>query len=122
MKQIFLRIASLGVSLISFDQEIGGGQNAPCYSRTHGHPPGYGNWMWTDFRDLCAEILRDGKPVEPELGLFLENVSELAIPYMATYWSRQFGEVGVGAADARRVGPLAQRPAVEPNSSLRTAS
>ena len=104
MKRIFLDIARLGVPLISFDQEIGGGQREPCYSKAHGHPPGRGQWMWTGFRDVCAEILKEGKPIEPELGLFLENVSELAIPYMSTYWSRQFGEIGVGASGGRGVG------------------
>lgn len=104
MLDIFLDVARLGTPLVSFDQEIGGGQAQPCYSREHGHPPGYGNWMWTDFRDLCAEILRRGKPMQPELGLFMENVSEVAIPYMATYWSRQFGEVDHGATGARGVG------------------
>jgi hypothetical protein len=101
---IFLGVTKLGVPLVSFDQEIGGGQSAPCYSTTHGHPPGYGRWMWTDFRDLCVDILDKGKPLQPELGLFVENVSELAIPYMATYWSRQFGEVDHGAVGARGVG------------------
>ncbi|MFA6564593.1 MAG: DUF6259 domain-containing protein [Verrucomicrobiia bacterium] len=104
MLEIFLNTARLGTPLVSFDQEIGGGQHQPCYSETHGHPPGYGNWMWTSFRDLCADILRQGKPIQPELGLFMENVSELAIPYMATYWSRQFGEVDHGATGARGVG------------------
>jgi len=93
MKNIFVNVARLGVPLVSFDQEIGGCQHTPCYSRDHGHPPGYGNWMWTDFRNVCREILKEGKPIQPELGLFMENVSELAIPYMATYWSRQFGEM-----------------------------
>lgn len=104
MLKIFLDAARLGTPLISFDQEIGGGQHQPCYSMTHGHPPGYGNWMWTDFRDLCAEILRQGKPIQPELGLFMEDCSEMAIPYMATYWSRQFGEVDHGGGGARGVG------------------
>ena len=104
MLQVFLDVARLGTPLVSFDQEIGGGQKEPCYSRVHGHPPGHGNWMWTEFRDLCAEILRQGKPIQPELGLFMENCSELAIPYMATYWSRQFGEIDHGGLGARGVG------------------
>lgn len=104
MHDIFLRTAGLGAALVSFDQEIGGSQSAPCYSATHGHAPGYGAWMWTDFRDLCQSILRDGKRVQPELGLFMENCSELAIPCMATYWSRQFGEIDHGATGARGVG------------------
>jgi len=104
LKDVFLDVARLGVPLVSFDQEIGGAQQAPCYSRIHGHPPGYGSWMWTGFRDLCADILAEGKRIQPELGLFLENESELAIPYMSTYWSRQFGEVDVAARGGRGVG------------------
>jgi len=103
MKDIFLRAARLGVALVSFDQEIGGGQPEPCYRQSHPHPPGYGNWMWTGFRDACARILQEGKPIQPELGLLMENVSELAIPYMSTYWSRQFGEFDHGAPGAQGI-------------------
>ena len=39
--------------------------------------------MWTDFRDLCVSILWEGKPIQPEWGLFMEDCSELAMPYMA---------------------------------------
>lgn len=104
LRKVFLDVARLGTPLISFDQEIGGGQCAACYNKAHGHLPGHGVWMWTGFRDLCGRILKEGKAIEPELGLFLENTSELAIPYMATYWSRQFGQVDHGATDARGVG------------------
>lgn len=104
MRDQFLGISKLGVSLISFDQELGGGQKIPCYSTTHGHGRGYGNYMWTDFRDLCQEILDKGKPGNPELGLFLENVSELAIPWMSTYWSRGFGVVDRIVAGSESVG------------------
>jgi len=90
---IFLDLARLGTSLVQFDQEIGGGQSVPCYSTTHGHPPGFGNWMWTDFRELCSRILQDSKPIRPDFGLSIEGCSELAIPYMATMWGRQSYEV-----------------------------
>jgi len=104
MSDIFVDIAKLGVPLVSFDQEIGGGQSEPCHATDHGHPPGYGNWMWTEFREVCQDILKRGKAVEPELGLFMENCSELAVPYMATYWSRQFAEIDYGASGARGIG------------------
>ena len=90
MREIFLRAAQLGVSLVSFDQEQGGRQVAPCYHADHGHPPGYGTYMWNDFRDLCQKILSEAKAVQSDFGLFIENLSELAIPYMSTHWSRQF--------------------------------
>lgn len=101
----FLGTTRIGFPLVSFDQEIGGSQHAPCYAANHGHPPGYGDWMWTGFRDLCARIREEGRKCEPEIGLFMENESDLAVPLMATYWSRQFGEVDIaGVQGSRGVG------------------
>jgi len=90
MKEIFLQAARLGCSIVSFDQEQGGRQYAPCYDTTHGHGPGYGQYIWTGFQKTCEAILAEGRAINPELGLCMENTSELSIPYMATYWSRQF--------------------------------
>jgi hypothetical protein len=104
MRDIFLATAALGTPLISFDQEIGGGQSAPCYAADHGHPPGYGSWMWTGFRNLCGEIRAKGRALEPEIGFFVENCGEMIIPVMATYWSRQFGVVDHGVRGGRAVG------------------
>jgi len=104
MRDIFLATAALGTPLVSFDQEIGGGQSAPCYAAGHGHPPGYGAWMWTGFRDLCREIRAKGRAAEPEIGLFVENCGEMIIPEMATYWSRQFGVADHGVHGGRAVG------------------
>lgn len=98
----FVGTARLGFPLVSFDQEIGGGQAAPCHSTAHGHPPGYGDWMWTGFRDLCARIREDARGFEPEVGLFMENESDLAVPLMSTYWSRQFGEVNIAGMPGAR--------------------
>lgn len=89
----FLDVARLGVPLISFDQEIGGGMPIPCYDARHGHALGFGRYPWTGLEATCQAILHEGKKIEPELGLFMENTSEIAIPYMATYWSRQFAEI-----------------------------
>lgn len=90
MKEIFLQAAQLGCDIVSFDQEQGGRQYAPCYDTNHGHGPGYGQYMWTGFKKTCEAILAEGKAINPELSLCMENTSELAIPYMASYWSRQF--------------------------------
>lgn len=104
MLDIFLKTAALGAPLVSFDQEIGGGQSAPCYSPDHGHPPGYGAWMWTGFRDLCEDIRARARTTQPEIGLLTENCGEMIIPVMATYWSRQFGVADHGVAGGRSVG------------------
>jgi hypothetical protein len=104
MLDLFLKTAALGTPLVSFDQEIGGGQSAPCYATGHGHPPGYGAWMWSDFRDLCEAIRKQARGVEPEIGLLVENCGEMIIPVMATYWSRQFGVLDQGSSGEGPVG------------------
>ena len=104
MLDIFLKALELGTPLVSFDQEIGGGQSQPCYATDHGHPPGYGSWMWSDFRDLCLQIIRKGQEVNPEVGLFVENCGEMIIPVMATYWSRQFGVLDHGSKGEGPIG------------------
>lgn len=104
MLDIFLKTAALGTPLVSFDQEIGGGQSEPCYAADHGHEPGYGAWMWSGFRDLCEEIRAKGRSVNPEIGLLTENCGEMIIPVMATYWSRQFGVLDTGSSGEGPVG------------------
>ncbi|MCX7819578.1 MAG: DUF6259 domain-containing protein [Kiritimatiellae bacterium] len=91
IREIFLRVAELGVPLISFDQEIGGRQAAACYSAQHDHPPGWGAWMWRDFTNLCAGIRGAIAATGRAVGLLTENCGEMIIPQMATFWSRQFG-------------------------------
>jgi len=90
MKDIFLHAARLGVSLVSFDQEQGATQQAPCYDVSHKHGRGFGSYIWIGFRKTCEMILAEGKSINPDLCLSLEDTCELAIPCMATYWSRQF--------------------------------
>ncbi len=104
MLAIFLKTAALGTPLISFDQEIGGGQSVPCYASGHGHPPGYGAWMWTGFRNVCEAIREQARGSEPEIGLLVENCGEMTIPVMATYWSRQFGVIDPGSSGEGPVG------------------
>lgn len=104
MLDIFLQAAALGAPLISFDQAIGGGQSAPCYAAAHGHPPGYGDWMWRSFMDLCDDIRRAGRAIEPEICLMTGNCQEMIIPAMATFWSRQFGVADHGTPGGETVG------------------
>ncbi len=80
----------LGAEVVSFDQEIGGGQATPCYDTNHAHGPGYGKYMWTGFEGLLKQVRADAAAAGTKLGLSTEQTSELSIPYMGTYWSRQF--------------------------------
>lgn len=104
LRQQFMGVLALGVPLVSFDQEIGGGQLLPCYAKDHGHEPGFGSYMMQDFRKLCGAMLAEGKRTNPDFGLFLENVSEMSIPEMATFWGRQSGIVETWPRLARTLG------------------
>eukprot|EP00730_Choanoeca_flexa_P001157 TRINITY_DN10507_c0_g1_i3.p1 TRINITY_DN10507_c0_g1~~TRINITY_DN10507_c0_g1_i3.p1 ORF type:complete len:759 (+),score=181.62 TRINITY_DN10507_c0_g1_i3:321-2279(+) len=92
LSNIFIELAKLGVSLVSFDQEIGGGQVYPCYATDHGHPPGYGPWMQQGFADTLTTIRRATVDQGHEFGMLTERVSELSVPLLATFWSRQFAQ------------------------------
>ena len=76
----------LGADVVSFDQEIGGGQATPCYDTNHTHGPGYGQYMWTGFEGLLKQVRADAAAAGTKLGLSTEQTSELSIPYMGTYW------------------------------------
>jgi len=102
--RIFLDIAGIGISGAQFDQEHGGGQRVPCYSKSHGHLPGFTNQYCTDFQDLCTEILKKAKSIDPEFCLSTESTSELQIPYMATMWGRQCSEADAYGLGLQSVG------------------
>lgn len=95
-------IEGLGGSLISFDQEIGGGQDVPCYDPTHGHPPGYGKWMYESFARACERIRNDINGTQ--FALMTEQPSELTIQLMGSYWSRQFAPFDYPWPTTRSVG------------------
>eukprot|EP01051_Picozoa_sp_SAG22_P009397 SAG22_NODE_782_length_7256_cov_8.627498_3_plen_620_part_00 len=90
---IFGQLRELGVSVASMDQEIGGQQAAPCYDPEHDHGPGFGTYIWSGYRDIVAQVQADSAAAGAQLGLSSEQTSELAIPWMGTYWSRQFALV-----------------------------
>ena len=46
LDQTCVRNTSITAPMVSFDQEMGGAANFPCYNTSHGHPPGRGNWEW----------------------------------------------------------------------------
>lgn len=87
---IFARLAEMGVVASSFDQVIGGGEDTPCYSPSHGHPPGFGKWQFETYRDLHKRILSEARKREPTFFLFQENEGELMIPWQGTCWARTY--------------------------------
>lgn len=45
--------------------------------------------MWDGFRSTMEQIRNRTVDEGKEFGLLMEQTSELSIPYVATYWSRQ---------------------------------
>jgi hypothetical protein len=90
MKDIFVEIASLGSTASQIDQDFGGQERVPCYSPDHGHPPGYGKWMWEEYERWQVMKERETKKVNPDFFSFQELANEMCIPYQPTVWSRDY--------------------------------
>lgn len=101
----------LGATLVSFDQEIGGGSSGPCYAHNdsgvahhHEHAPGYGAWGWRGFRDTLDGIRAAANDAGREVGIMMEQCSELASTRAATFWSRQFAVIDYPFVNAHGLG------------------
>lgn len=97
---VFARLATqLGMALVSFDQEIGGGQSTPCYAASHdgdrpshmhtypdssNHPPGAGPWMAAGFADTVARVRAACPSGSQAPALCQEQTGELSIPLLST--------------------------------------
>ena len=96
--------------MVSFDQEMGGAANFPCYNTSHGHPPGRGNWEWKGYKATLQSIQRRALQTGREVALMQEQCSELAMPYLGAMWTRQFWQIASQGAGMQ--GP----PSVNPNA------
>ena len=96
--------------MVSFDQEMGGAANFPCYNTSHGHPPGRGNWEWKGYKATLQSIQRRALQTGREVVLMQEQCSELAMPYLGAMWTRQFWQIASQGAGMQ--GP----PSVNPNA------
>lgn len=73
---VFQSLVNSGAVVLSFDQEIGGGQGeSGCYSSSHGHAPGWGQWMFTSFNDTLGRIAQYAKSSGRRVGLSTEQAS-----------------------------------------------
>lgn len=86
-----VRLAELGVTAVQVDQIVGGGL-PPCYSATHGHPVGGGNWMYEALRDLFQAVRAEGRTRNAEFVLSVEGPGEVYMPYLDTYHARDSAE------------------------------
>lgn len=72
---VFTSLVDTGGAVLSFDQEIGGGQDeSGCYEAAHGHSPGWGPWMFTDFNATLGSIAAYARAAGKRVGLSTEQV------------------------------------------------
>lgn len=87
MDQYVNGFASLGISVTQYDQNLGG-ESYVCYSTQHGHPPGYGSWMYVRAKEMLERFLADNRKHNPDFATSVEEPNEILIPYMSMYDSR----------------------------------
>ena len=92
-------LVDLGATLVSMDQEIGGGMSeSGCWGGdgadggAHAHNPGFGAWMFEGFNATLARTAAHARGAAQPLGLLTEQTSELLIPSVASAYSRQFAQ------------------------------
>ena len=98
--------ANAFASIVSFDQEMGGGADFACHNTAHGHPPGRGSWEMNSYVHQLDDMLKTAKNEKRTLSFMQEQVSEPTIPYIAIYWSRQFWQLASQGADASNIPDL----------------
>jgi len=76
-----------GISLAHLDQLVGGGQPI-CYSKTHNHKPGPGNYQSVSLNKMFSKILKRGLKRDANFAISLEEPGELYIQSMNSYFSR----------------------------------
>jgi uncharacterized protein DUF6259 len=79
--------ARLGVDIIQID-EFPISTMYPCYNASHNHPIGYSKEISYAWRSILQDIRDQGRALNKNLILSMEEPCEFYIPYMDTYVSR----------------------------------
>lgn len=78
-----------GVTVQQADQVLGGGTPC-CYSKEHGHPPGWGNWQVKAVQKIYDETRSRCKALNPDFALSEEWISEPFIQHLDLYHARNY--------------------------------
>jgi hypothetical protein len=76
-----LQLVDRGVDVLQMDQVVGGqwpaGAKSPCFSRDHGHPPGYGLWDVAAFHQQMQDLRQRCDDVRSGVVFSMESPQEL---------------------------------------------
>ncbi len=90
MLDICAKIQELGVTVTQFES-VGGGQPL-CYSKSHGHRPGGGNYQAQGYHKLFASVLRQGQARDKDYAVTIEEPGEFYIQVLSAYHARDNAE------------------------------
>lgn len=82
-----LESVRLGAQVVQVD-EFPIGSIYPCYNASHGHELGYTKEMVEAYQSIMSDIRTQGRALDPDFVLSMEEPNELYIDYMDTYVSR----------------------------------
>lgn len=77
----------LGVDVIQID-EFPIGAIYPCYNASHGHPLGYSAEVARAYTVILQDIRQQGRTMNPDFALSMEEPCEYYLPYVDLYVSR----------------------------------
>lgn len=89
-----LESARLGCDIIQID-EFPIGSIYPCYNASHDHPLGYSNEISLAYISILEDIRTQGRKINPQLIMSIEEPCELYLPYIDTYVSRDCAPEGL---------------------------
>ena len=85
----FMKLMDLGGVWLQLDQQVGL-YTAPCYSNEHGHPPGYGRWMYQRMLEFVRRIRRAAKARTEQAAFSCENACEIWIQETDSFMTRPY--------------------------------
>jgi hypothetical protein len=88
-RQNFAELMDLGLVALQIDQQIGM-YSTPCYSTEHGHPTGYGPWMYESMRDFIRMVRDESKARNPEAIFGYEVPCEIWIQDVDVHMHRPY--------------------------------
>ena len=107
LNDLVAKIVERGADAVQMDQVVGGQWPAwgetPCFSRSHGHPPGYGLWDVEAFHKQMKSMRKRCVKINPEVVFSMEQPQELFIPHF-------------GFLDYRQVQTITETPDRDPAS------
>ena len=84
----------LGCDVVQID-EFPIGSIIPCYNASHNHPVGYSVEMTQAYTSILEDIRTQGRLINPDFIMSIEEPCEFYIPYLDTYVSRDCAPEGL---------------------------